>query len=292
MLQKLITILKQPHPGYASLLDYFKTVGAITLVVFLILSVLQPFNIGQHHIYNNSYVTALIYGSGAAGVMSINAIWLLLFPAWFKNWTLGKDFIILFYQMATVGLAIWLININNPSYSKQDYSKAIFITFAIGILPYVIVTFFKHSRYLKNSLLQAELMNSQLEALHKATLTTKNSEPEELYVVMPAGKSLKIRVQRFLYAESKGNNLHLQWLEHEYPKTEIIRCTLNEFAKANVAHLCFFRCHRSYIVNIDRILEIRGNAAGYQLLLHSDLNTVAVSRSYVNLFKKRLGKNK
>ncbi|MGN7784218.1 LytTR family DNA-binding domain-containing protein [Niabella sp. 22666] len=288
MFQKIIAILKQPHPGYPNLSGYFKTVGAISIVVFLILSFLQPFNIGHQNIEGNTFLTALIYASGAAIVMSINSLWLLLLPSWFKNWTLGKDLLVLFYQLMSIGVGLWLINSYAEASARQGYTRAIFLAFAIGILPYVIVTVFKHSRYLRESLKQAELMNLQLKAV-QAGHPPLFAKPEDksLFLVVPK-PGIRIPVPDFLYAESKGNNLHVFWLDKEELKTEIFRCTIHEFTERNTIHSSFFRCHRSYIVNMDKVQQIQGNAAGYQLILHPQLMPVTVARSYVQAFKKHL----
>lgn len=288
MFQKITAILKQPHPGYLSLSGYFKTVAAISVVVFLILCFLQPFDIGYRNIKGNTFLTALIYASGAAIVMSINSLWLLLLPSWFKNWTLGKDLVVLFYQLMSIGVGVWLINSYAVVSTRQGYTRAIFLAFAIGILPYVIVTIFKHSRYLHESLKQAELMNLQLKAVqsgHPPALAKPEDNSLFLIVTKPG---IRIPVHDFLYAESKGNNLHVFWLDKEVLKTEIFRCTIHEFTQSNTIHISFFRCHRSYIVNIDKVQQIQGNSAGYQLILHAGLRPVTVARSYVQAFKKHL----
>jgi DNA-binding LytR/AlgR family response regulator len=45
-------------------------------------------------------------------------------------------------------------------------------------------------------------------------------------------------------------------------------------------HLPFlFRCHRAYIVNLDRVTNIGGNAQGYRLSLSNNPEVVPVSRA-------------
>ena len=41
----------------------------------------------------------------------------------------------------------------------------------------------------------------------------------------------------------------------------------------------FFRCHRTYLVNLDRVGHVSGNAQGYKLHLEGIDNLVPVSRS-------------
>ena len=268
-------------------------VAAISLVVFLILSVLQPFNIGQRNINGSPYITALVYAGGAALTMCSGVIWLALFPQWFapQRWTLGKDLIVFVYQLISIGFTIWAINSYRALAAEQGYGRAIFLVFAIGILPYALLTFIKHNRYLQQSLREAEQMNHQLKRLQEAHLLSahSNSTAQTItsYLILPKQEE-QIPVTRFLFAESKGNNLHIHWLNGEQPHEIVIRHTINEFAANNAAYTSLFRCHRSYIVNLEKIQQVKGNAAGYQLVMHSYLPPVTVARSYVGTFRNMI----
>lgn len=296
LFQKFSHILKQPHPGYQNLPGYFKMVAAISVVVFLILSILQPFNIGQRNINGNAYITAIVYAGGAALTMGIGAIWLLLFPGWFnnKNWTLGKDFIVFSYQLISIGFTIWAINNYRNLEDERGYGRAVFLVFTIGILPYALITFIKHNRYLKQSLKEAEQMNLQLKSLqnaHHAEAGVSSVTDHPAYLILTKS-SVKIPVSEFLFAESKGNNLYINHTHQNRPKTEIMRCTINEFSENNLLYPSLLRCHRSYIINMDKVQKIQGNASGYQLVLSTDLPIVTVARSYVNIFKMKLDEYK
>ncbi|WP_366512832.1 LytTR family transcriptional regulator DNA-binding domain-containing protein [Kordia sp.] len=45
-----------------------------------------------------------------------------------------------------------------------------------------------------------------------------------------------------------------------------------------------YKTHRSYLVNLDKIISCSGNAQGYQLSLENYTNTVPVSRSKLKAF--------
>lgn len=89
--------LTQPHPGYSDLKVYFRTITGIALLVFLILSILQPFNFGQRNINDSPYFTAFVYAGSAFLTMFAGALWIVLLPGWFseKNWTLRSELLIM-----------------------------------------------------------------------------------------------------------------------------------------------------------------------------------------------------
>ena len=50
----------------------------------------------------------------------------------------------------------------------------------------------------------------------------------------------------------------------------------------------FFRCHRAYIVNLDKIEQVEGNAQGYKLKLQGTEDLIPVSRNLNSEFSDRL----
>ena len=48
----------------------------------------------------------------------------------------------------------------------------------------------------------------------------------------------------------------------------------------------FFRCHRAYIVNADKIRKVSGNAQGLKLTLEGAAVSIPVARRYVEEFRR------
>ena len=49
-------------------------------------------------------------------------------------------------------------------------------------------------------------------------------------------------------------------------------------------------CHRTFLVNSDKIAEAQGNAQGFTLQLHGTDETIPVSRKYVPHIKESLAR--
>jgi len=68
-------------------------------------------------------------------------------------------------------------------------------------------------------------------------------------------------------------------------KSEMIRNTLSNIA-ASLAGTSIIRCHRSYLVNQNRIAQITGNAQGLKLQVSGLTDKIVpVSRKYIPVFK-------
>ena len=51
---------------------------------------------------------------------------------------------------------------------------------------------------------------------------------------------------------------------------------------------CFFRCHRAYIINLDKVEHVEGNAQGYKVRLINTEESIPVSRNLNNEFSDKL----
>ncbi|WP_286860451.1 MULTISPECIES: LytTR family DNA-binding domain-containing protein [Sphingobacterium] len=84
--------------------------------------------------------------------------------------------------------------------------------------------------------------------------------------------------QDFIFAKSMDNYCEVYFYENKIAKKEIIRITLGKLAE-QLTDANIHRCHRSYLVNFDKILVKEGNAKGF-LLRFADRDEYAlVSRS-------------
>jgi DNA-binding LytR/AlgR family response regulator len=86
------------------------------------------------------------------------------------------------------------------------------------------------------------------------------------------------------------NYIMLHYLEGAEYKTQMIRCTITHslLVFSEPEHSFIVRCHRSYLVNLNAVNEINGNAQGLKLSINkmpSGGCSVPVSRSYVGDFK-------
>ncbi|MCD8538428.1 MAG: LytTR family transcriptional regulator [Leadbetterella sp.] len=282
-MNRICKYLRQPHPGYSDLRIYFRTIAGIALLVFLILSILQPFNLGQRNINGNPYLTAFVYAGSALLTMFAGTLWIVWLPGWFseKNWTLRSELLIIVYQMSSIAVTVWIINrlrgVMLPD--TGSYFRTLLIVFSTGILPYALITFVRHNYLLRKNLRKAEEITRELRS------EIRSSHREWLEV---PGLKERVSVNELYYAEADGNYLTLVCVKDGETHSYLCRCTMSELEAicSPFAHL--FRCHRSFLVNLHKVLKVEGNAGGYFLHLTRGLATIPVSRTYITSFRDRL----
>ena len=72
-------------------------------------------------------------------------------------------------------------------------------------------------------------------------------------------------------------------------KNRMLRTTLKKMEDALAEHSQFFRCHRTYLVNLEKVQRVSGNAQGYRLHLEALEETVPVSRNLNEVIQQRFG---
>ena len=95
----------------------------------------------------------------------------------------------------------------------------------------------------------------------------------------------------FLYAESDGNYVSIHYTKDSKEKELLLRATMSQIEEAFSAMPRAVKCHRAFLVNIDKVEKVSGNAQGLRLRMAHCSEEVPVSRAHVNKVKQLLGNN-
>lgn len=93
-------------------------------------------------------------------------------------------------------------------------------------------------------------------------------------------KSFELAATDLLLVEAANNYCKFHYLEDQSPKSQLIRIRMKEVEAALPMGTHFLRCHRSYIINVDRVTAIRGSAQSYRLEIEQLKDSIPVSRSF------------
>ncbi len=170
-------------------------------------------------------------------------------------------------------------------------------TFLVGFFPAAGVTATTYIRQLRRHQAGAAMLSNQLVALppeasaplstdaHSAALPVP-PRPVAAAVTFTAenGKdTLTVPRADVLYLEAADNYCTVVHGPSGTPSARaLFRASLSRLASQADAQGAarFARVHRSYLVNLDRVLRISGNAQGYRLHLPADVEPVPVGRTY------------
>lgn len=261
--------------------------------VFLFLVIFEPFGLGT--LPRAVWPVALGYGATCGLVM-----WLVglasprLLPTWFNElrWTTGRQILWILLNIACVGLgnALFTVLAGIASLSLRVILWFEVYTILIGIFPVTVLVLWNEMRLRGHFRSGSDQLNSGLRSAQVATaphgVTTAspgatNMDTGSVMVTIPSEtgrEDMVLRVDDLLFIRSAGNYVEVHYLEHGHACRKVVRGSLKQVAGSLSVHPRLWRCHKSHLVNLDRVVRVSGNAQGYHLHLPDVADTVPVSR--------------
>jgi hypothetical protein len=286
-MKKLLLTLKQPYPFYNHTGKLLKNAVVILLAAWLFLFLFSPFSVNKTEHKYNYFLICLIHALNAALVYFL--FFLLvnkLFAAFIKEerWKVYKAILITAVLFFLVGLGSFLLRpfiYNNPDNFSLHYFIAETVnTFLVGTLIFAGFTFFDFYRLLKTNQSGASGFGQDI-AKHKT-----NAETKQLITIFVENEPYELNLAEFLFAKAEGNYTEFYFTKNSQPIKQLKRASLKSieeqiFPLTSTA----IRTHRAYFVNTSHILQMTGNAQGYQLYFENIDFPVPVSRALIPAFK-------
>ena len=115
------------------------------------------------------------------------------------------------------------------------------------------------------------------------------TEPQDTVTLYSDNKSewIKLRPKDLILLESADNYVSIHYRENDKIQKKLLRSTLTRL-EAQLTIPSIFRCHRSYMVNLNQIKQVEGNSRGLQLDLLDMPQKIPVSRKYVKAIQAQL----
>lgn len=301
----MIEFLTKPYPYLTEPRErWLFTIGA-SIFVFLFLYVFRPFGI-------NSLQCNLLLGSiGYGGItfFSIASTTIVLpavFPSWFKEeqWTVLKHVAIELsvLLLISIGNACFTSVIQNATLTLQVFLDFIFPTFTIGFFPlafYMLLVYKVHvTRHVKEAN-QIETALSQTQhnryanrSIDAPATRVDTDVPESMYPLLTGkvllgeddGKNvLSLEPEQLLFIGAADNYINVVFTTSNPNKPvehKLLRATLKSVEEKQLPTF-WFKCHRSYIVNLRAIQHVEGNSQGLRLYLNQNVPSVPVARAKV-----------
>lgn len=288
-MQKILNWLNQPYPfekQWRQMLRMALWAGAF---VMLFLFFLKPFGTqipeGAEWIYLKY---CALFGLVTTAVILIVNAFCLFTPAIFdeEKWRVWKEILFNVFFISCIGLGNLLFahsTMNVPLDAKSFWTWQ-GITFAVGIFPALIGALLKQMKLNKRYAAEAAQISRQVHphtefARQTVTLTGDNQN-----------EALRLDANQIAYLSAADNYVQVFFIENEALKSRMLRATLKKMEDALTTCPQFFRCHRTYIVNLEKVEKVSGNAQGYRLHLAGVEATVPVSRNLNEAIQEKLMK--
>lgn len=286
------SFLLQPYPFGSDLVRKLLVCAGVGLFVCLFLALFQPFGFSRLDGVTR-WQHVVFFGAITFGVSSFVQIVIpLLFPALFKEeaWRSWKEILFLLFTTACIGAGNLLaIDYLYPQSTYiTSFWEAQLITLQVGIFPVAFLVFMKQMVLYRRYIEEASTVN---EDIHSPADTKAIEMPaEELLRLRGEGQKeeLAILPQHLFFIASADNYVRVLYRKEGKPESVLIRSTLKKMEEQLAAHPHFFRCHRMYLVNLQLVENVSGNAQGLKLHLQGLEEPIPVSRSLTQIIKDRL----
>lgn len=263
---------------------FFYAVG-VAIFCFIFLYTFEPFGL-----YNLSGLFKLkIISSYVIVGFIITAIHLF----WLQNiiinrFTLGNT--ILWISWITLLTSISSSVINDLVFNKGHFSVLsivifIGIVFLIQIIPVLIIILGYYIYLLKKQI----KVTSQINRTISDKNVTENSSEKITISASNQRDNITLNLSDLFYITSADNYIDVYYLENKVLKHNLLRNTLNNIEEQiDKNSQRIKRCHKSFIVNIDLVKSISGNASGYKIELEGVEFLIPISRKYKDDIFKHL----
>ena len=284
----MLRILNQEYPAPRPVLKSLIIAVLSGLFVALFLLYFEPFNFHLNTIENKVFQLSF-YGCITTFVLLFFLyVFPLLLPNLFSdmNWKLGYQMIFNMLIVIATFNSIYSNYMNSMPFDWDIYWLMVSRTFALGILPIAFITFVDYYQKVKSSLNLAsnilinkkEFLKDSKEDTHQISTDLKN-------------ETFSFSENDFNYAIAEGNYIDMYSLDENTLKKETYRVTLSSFETQLKESSSLIRCHRSYLVNLNNVKNISGNAQGLKLELINQSEIIPVSRKHIPIVKQFFQKN-
>ena len=293
----MFKILKQPYPSNLVQFDLpnIKAASVAGISVFFVLVMLRPFglyNFSMAVIIRNAFIFAMVTFLG----VNLNLVIFKLInrrnSILEERWTVGAEVAMQMWILFFIGT---LNSLTDHFVCKQPLTWSIFVrwllqTVVVGTFPSLIFVFIRQYRLLKTYSANAQVLEAKLSI----------AEPHEIFVEEQVNNKLiffgeetssgdvPINPSAVMYIVAADNYIRVFYTENQVLKNVLVRGTLKGAEEKLGAFDNFYRCHRSYLVNLNYIRHISGNATGYKLHLDGTDELIPVSRSLNNEISEKI----
>ncbi|RZJ53773.1 MAG: LytTR family transcriptional regulator [Flavobacterium sp.] len=200
-----------------------------------------------------------------------------------QHWNLLKEYLNIGAFLILAGLASFLMrdliynNANN--WSLRYLYEEIRNCFIAGVFFYFflrVVSFYFQSQKGSPFVLQFQPLEIQ---------SHKKETPSILFINTQVKQDdFSLNIEDLLFVKADGNYIELTKAVNGKIEIELKRISLTQFETQISNYPHFFRCHRTYLVNMFKVEKVTGNSQGYLLSFTNTDEKIPVSRKQLDNF--------
>ncbi len=287
MIHRIYQWLIQPYPFEKGWNSAFRTGLWAGAFVALFLYFFRPFGMQINRGEEWAYLKICsFFGLVTLAVMLIVSSLSVILPKIFdeEKWLVWKEMLFNIFFVGCVGAGnlllahfLWHVPLNAGTFATWQM-----LTFAVGIFPIMFGAYMGQMKMNRRYVAEAARMSLQVHphaiTMHSQVTLTGDNQNE----------ILQLDTSWILFLSAADNYVQVFYTEDGRLKKRILRATMKKMEEALAGYPQFFRCHRTYIANLDKLENVSGNAQGYRLHLAGADETIPVSRNLNETLRARL----
>ncbi|UXP31830.1 LytTR family transcriptional regulator [Reichenbachiella agarivorans] len=282
-----ISFLSQPYPYYFAGLPFFVVLGSIFMMTLgFNYFFFEPFDVYVPEHKMDFFWISVIHSITPIVILLVWYVLSLLISDLEDRWTVGKEILFLCLLFFMVGVVQFLIRdliYDNPNNWSWHYLiEEVRNTFLVGSLFTLILIPLNYNRLNRQHQLKAEQLPVERE---ESIVVKQNSVFIQTQV---RADEFTMSVDELVYARAERNYVEIYSFRDQNIHKELKRIAIKDLMEQLQIYPFIARTHRSYLVNLQQIKSIRGNAQGYQLQLKHTEEMVPVSRTLIADFESQM----
>lgn len=273
-----MSFLTQLYPNERTPMRDLSISICIGIFIFLFLFFFKPFGIAD---WQTPWLGLKLMGFGLVSSLVLLVYYFVL-PTFIRplknteHWTVGAELLSEFLIVSSIATCnfIYLKSITSgaghPVYFTVTFPEIYGYTFLLGVFPvsgliclnYIL----RLNRYVQlASTLPVHTVHVPPH-LHKLDFLAENGIDK-----------ISLRPDELIYIEAEDNYVGINYFQAGIQVKRLLRNTLSCIEQQQPA---LVRCHRSFLVNLDQVEKVIGNAQGYRFCIRGSEIQVPVGRKY------------
>lgn len=287
-ISKIKEILNKPFPFDYSLKMNIRYSLVFGMFVAAFLIIFRPFGINQEEPVSKLFWLLSGYGALTSLIMFVNSTLLSIMFLKLRSeadWKVKHELLFTICTILSIAVANSIYNSLTEGFpiTLSHIFDFTYQTFLVGFLPLMIAVLIVYNRKLKKNLAEARRLNEDFYP------EKQNNTSAKINIQSEVGKdSLSINVCNLYFIKSASNYVEIFYSDESAIKSKLIRTSLKKVEDLLAGFKFVFKCHRTYLVNLEKVKSISGNSQGYLLLFEDSEYSVPVARSSSKELKERL----
>lgn len=285
----MFRIFLQPYPLWDNKLSKFYILTGISIFVFLFLFVFKPFGLDY---FEDPKDISIFIGYGAVSFVVLIILQYLIpslmHSVFFEdNWRVYKEILYILLTVACIGIgnmlySAWLGFVHLNTGALLFFES---VTILVALIPVTLSVLIKQNYLLRKNLRQSNALSDKLYRKSRmghigGTVVHLTSEN--------ANDNFSAEAKDIYYVAAADNYIEVHVKQQDQMKKILLRSTLKNAHDTLKRFSNFYRCHRTYIINLDKVESVTGNSQGYKLILFDTETPIPVSRSLTKEVTQRL----